>query len=407
MKPCIALACLFVLASVNAVHAAKPLKVFILAGQSNMQGHAAISTFDSMADDPKTAPILKEMRNADGTPRVCEKVWISSIGCLGDAYTDLQEQTGKLTTGFGAPEDKIGPEFTFGIYMEKALNEPILIIKTAWGGRSLHTDFRPPSAGPYVWSDYELAQCKERGDDLEQNKAKKNEATGMYYREMIKHIRHVLTDIQRVVPDHDEKQGYELAGFVWFQGFNDLVSDWTYDKQMEPGGYDLYGDLLVHFIRDVRKELSAPKMPFVIGVMGIGGMKVDKTAPQMYFRQAQVAPTLLPEFKDNVAAVYTAQFWDDELAAIESKRGKVSQMEYLLRVKDKNAANKDGHMTEDEQRESLKKYEAELITPAEAALWKRAASNGGYHYLGAAKILAPIGKAFAEALAAFHPEQQN
>ena len=61
--------------------AAKPLKVFILAGQSNMQGHANVSTFDSMADDPKTAPILKEMRDADGKPRVCEKVWISSVGC--------------------------------------------------------------------------------------------------------------------------------------------------------------------------------------------------------------------------------------------------------------------------------------------------------------------------------------
>ena len=44
---------------------------------------------------------------------------------------------------------KIGPEFTFGIYMEKELKEPILIIKTAWGGRSLNTEFRPPSAGPY------------------------------------------------------------------------------------------------------------------------------------------------------------------------------------------------------------------------------------------------------------------
>ena len=98
--------------------AAKPLKVFILAGQSNMQGHVNVSTFDSMADDPKTAPILKEMRNADGTPRVCEKVWISSIGCAGD---DTTEQKGKLTAGFGASADEIGPEFTFGIYMEKLL----------------------------------------------------------------------------------------------------------------------------------------------------------------------------------------------------------------------------------------------------------------------------------------------
>ncbi len=139
--------------------AAKPLKVFILAGQSNMQGHVNVSTFDSMADDPKTAPILKEMRNADGTPRVLEKVWISQIGCLGDRYCDLNEQRGKLTAGFGAWENEIGPEFTFGIYMEKTLNEPVLIIKTAWDGRNLVQDFRPPSAGaahlvsvPVAWN---------------------------------------------------------------------------------------------------------------------------------------------------------------------------------------------------------------------------------------------------------------
>ena len=77
---------------------AKPLKVFILAGQSNMQGHASISTFDSMADDPKTAPLLKEMRGPDGKPRVCEKVWISSVGCLGDAYSDV-ERADRQTDG--------------------------------------------------------------------------------------------------------------------------------------------------------------------------------------------------------------------------------------------------------------------------------------------------------------------
>ena len=132
-------------ASASSDKGVKPLKVFILAGQSNMQGHVNVSTFDSMAEDPKTAPILKEMRGADGKPRVCRKVWISSIGCLGDAYSDLREQKGKLTTGFGVSPEEIGPEFTFGISMEKLLDEPILIIKTSWGGRSLHTDFRPPT----------------------------------------------------------------------------------------------------------------------------------------------------------------------------------------------------------------------------------------------------------------------
>ncbi len=85
---------------------AKPLKVFILAGQSNMQGHAKVETFDYIGDDPTTAPLLKDMLGADGKPRVLEKVWISSIGCLGDAYSDLTEKTGRLRAGFGAPENK-------------------------------------------------------------------------------------------------------------------------------------------------------------------------------------------------------------------------------------------------------------------------------------------------------------
>jgi len=131
---------------------AKPLKVFILAGQSNMEGHASVKTFDYIGKDPLTASLLKEMRNADGTPRVCDKVWMSYWTGPYDGSAN-GEGLGKLTTGFGARDNptkdggKIGPEFTFGIFMEKELNEPILIIKTAWGGRSLNTEFRPPSAG--------------------------------------------------------------------------------------------------------------------------------------------------------------------------------------------------------------------------------------------------------------------
>jgi len=373
--------------------AAKPLRVFILAGQSNMQGHVNVSTFDSMADDPKTAPILKEMRNADGTPRVCDKVWISSIGCAGG---DTTEQTGKVTVGFGASANEIGPEFTFGIYMEKQLKEPILIIKTSWGGKDLHTDFRPPSAGPFVWSDFEFNARKNRGDDMEKDKADKIKATGLSYRLMIEHVRKVLKDIKRVVPDYDPGQGYELAGFVWFQGFNDLVSTWTYDKGNQPGGYDMYSQLLAQFIRDVRKDLSAPKMPFVIGVMGIGGVKEDKKpGSQMYFRQAQVAPVSLPEFKGNVAAVQTAPYWDDDLEALQARMDA-----YWPKVDARVAAEKNTSW------ENKMKVMAENYTPED---WKRlkAASNGGYHYLGAAKIMAPIGKAFAEAMANLQKTQRQ
>ncbi|MCX6879018.1 MAG: hypothetical protein NTW21_35200 [Verrucomicrobia bacterium] len=373
--------------------AAKPLKVYILAGQSNMQGHVNISTFDSMAGDPKTAPILKEMRGADGKPRVCQKVWISSIGCAGE---DKTEQKGLLTTGFGSNANEIGPEFTFGIYMEK-LGDPILLIKTAWGGKSLHTDFRPPSAGPYVWSDFETNQYKDRASDLEKEKAVKINATGVYYRLMLAHVKKVLGDIKRVVPDYDPKQGYELAGFVWFQGFNDLVSGWTYDKGNQPGGYDLYAQLLAQFIRDMRKDLSAPKLPFVIGVMGIGGEKEDKKPGSMqYFRLAMAAPAALPEFKGNVVAVPTAPFWDDELEALQ---GRVDAC--WPKVDATVAAEKNDSW------ENKMKHMAENFTPAE---WKRlqtGASNQAYHYLGAAKIMAPIGKAFAEAVVKLQKTEQK
>ncbi len=378
--------------SVPATAAEKPLKVFILAGQSNMQGHANVSTFDSLADDPKTAPLLKEMRTPDGKPKVCEKVWITSVGCLGDAYTDLKEQKGKLTVGYGASNDvKIGPEFTFGITMEKLLGEPILIIKTSWGGRSLHTDFRPPSGGAFEWSEAELSQRKKRGDDLEKLKAEKVKATGVYYREMMAHVRKVLKDIKRVVPDYDPKQGYELAGFVWFQGFNDLVDSGVYPNQMKPGGYDLYAELMAHFIRDVRKDLSAPKMPFVIGVLGVGGVKQGNKGHTLHFRQAQAAPASLPEFKDNVKVVDTAPFWDDDLDAIKQR---------MDRLNDKlnQEFKKDPKLTREAKEEARGKAIADAFTPEETKRLKAGVSNGGYHYLGAAKILAPIGKAFAEAL---------
>ncbi|MCA9070612.1 MAG: hypothetical protein KDA84_16895, partial [Planctomycetaceae bacterium] len=202
----------------------KTLKVFILAGQSNMQGHAHISTLAAMSLDPKTAPILKEIQNDDGSPRVCEKVWISSIGSADE------EQIGRLTTGFGAKArgPKIGPEFSFGLYMEKYLDQPILIIKTAWGGKSLNTDFRPPSAGPYQFNESQLEAFKKQGKDLDKIKADKAEATGHYYRLMVEHVQKVLANIKRVYPEYDATQGYELAGFVWFQGWNDMVDRGTY-----------------------------------------------------------------------------------------------------------------------------------------------------------------------------------
>ncbi len=314
---------------------AAPLKVYILAGQSNMQGHANISTFDYMAKDPKTAPLLKEMRDRKGDPKVCDRVWISFLS--EDRGGTPTTKDGKLTSGFGARNECIGPEFTFGITMEKHVKEPILLIKTAWGGKSLHTDFRPPSVGA--------------GE------------TGKYYQLMMEHVKKVLEDPKKVVPTYNARDGIELAGFVWFQGWNDLVDGGAYPDRGQPGGYDRYSEYLEHLIRDVRKDLNAPKLPFVIGVQGVGGPTDEYEAPRykvihQSFRDAMAAPAKRPEFTGNVVAVKTEVFWDKKLEAARDKKEKTAEEEEIA----------------------------------------KGASNQGFHYLGAAKILGQIGKAFADAM---------
>lgn len=383
--------------------AAKPLQVYILAGQSNMQGHAKVSTFEHIGMDPATKPMLAEMQNADGTPKVCKRVWISSIGCGSD---DRTEQTGKLTTGFGASQNgpKIGPEFTFGIYMEKSTDAPILLIKTSWGGKSLNTDFRPPSAGPYEFNEAQLADLQKKGKDPETAKADKAKETGVYYRLMIEHVKRVLSDLKRVVPEYDAGQGYELAGFAWFQGWNDLVDGSTYPNRDKPGGYDAYSTAMACFIRDVRKDLNTPKLPFVIGVLGVGGPtskygpdQLRYKATHQNFRDAMAAPAQLPEFKGNVAAMRSESYWDLELSGAKAKDDAIKQ-------KARKAAS-ESKLPPAEEKAALEKLRSEGLTERERQILEKGISNFEFHYLGSAKILGGIGKGLAESMVELR--QQN
>lgn len=381
---------MFVAACPVLAQQAKPLKVFILAGQSNMQGHAAVRTFPAIGMDPKTAPMLKDMTNDKGEPRVVDNVWICEIG---SAREEGKERHGLLDATYGVENGgpKIGPEYTFGIYMHKGLNEPILLIKTAWGGKSLNTDFRPPSAGPYEFVDPNTPEDK---------KKERAEATGVYYRLMLEQVKKVLADPGRVCPAYDPKAGYEIAGFVWFQGWNDMVDRGTYPNRNQPDGYAKYSEALAHFIRDVRKDLGAPKMPFVIGVLGVGGPtseEIEATRPAQYrgialgFRRAMAAPADMPEFKGNVAAVWVDQYWDSELEAVVNKYdAKVAGP-----VKQKTKADNLNRQQQDALREQLVK---ESMTEQELKLLEVGKSNAGYHYLGSAKILGGAGKGFAEAM---------
>ncbi|MGB0762093.1 MAG: sialate O-acetylesterase, partial [Rubripirellula sp.] len=121
------------------VTAEKPVKVFVLAGQSNMDGQADIRTLDFLGEDvdPKRASLLRLFKSDAGELMTRNDVWVANAGVYG-----------QLQTGFGGRRNydklgnKIGPEYAFGYYMGEAFDEQVLLIKYAPGGKSLHVDFR-------------------------------------------------------------------------------------------------------------------------------------------------------------------------------------------------------------------------------------------------------------------------
>ena len=365
---------------------AKPLKVYILCGQSNMEGHAQTMTFPAIAKDPKTADLYKAMVDADDKPVVCDDVWIAySYGDF--SGNPVGKKSGRLTTGYGSQHHvgsgKIGPEFTFGIYMRKFQNEPILLIKDAWGGKSLKVDFRPPSGG-------ELADKKPK------------EEPGKYYNLLIEHVKEVLADPGKVYPGYDSKEGYELAGFVWFQGFNDLVGPYP---AVDPGkgkksvkDYSEYSRLLACLIRDVRKDLSAPKLPFVIGVLGVGGETAGENTDA--FRKSMAAPAETAEFKGNVANVFTQIYWPAELDAVRAKsdaiKNEFAAKEKALKGLQMSAGDRSAAEASLDGEKQAKL--AKSLTKDEMFLLQYGISNQAFHYHGSAKFFGLAGRAFAEAL---------
>src|SRR5213594_1950986 len=109
------------------------------------------------------------------------------------------------------------------------------------------------------------------------------------------------------------------------------------------------------FIKDVRKDLNAPRLPFVIGVMGQNGSKPAKGA-MLTIQQAQLAMNDVPEFKGNVKAIRTDVLVD-------------KAAEELCPSWEKNQEQ-----------------------------WKLVGGDHAYHYFGSAIWFTRIGHAMAEAM---------
>ena len=267
-----------------------------------------------------------------------------------------------------------------------------------WGARAIDGDWMLEMTlwreGKIETINFDIAETLNGGrealpehlEKMKQQEIAREEQRGGYYRMMIEHVKEVLGDIKNIHPAYDEEAGYEIAGFVWFQGYNDLVSGGTYPNRDQPGGYDQYTWLLEHFIRDVRNDLDAPELPFVIGVLGVGGDQDPPTSHLGYFQQAQAAVAENPEFKGTVANVRTGKYWDHDLANLIEGNGSSER----LRNRDwAKVTGPDGKPVWNEK-PSEEDYRTYVL--------KRAQSDQGYHYFGSGKIMSGIGKAFAEAM---------
>ena len=224
-----------------------PVKVFILAGQSNMEGQGFIAadpkrnggkgSLEYVVKDPATAAHFKTLVDANGKWRKRDDVWITYL-----------DRKGPLTVGYGVNPERIGPELGFGWVMGDAFEEPVLLVKCAWGGKSLAVDFRPPSAGKVP---YELGKKDQEGI------AQDPSIVGKYYRDTLSLTKEALAHIKELVPGSDGR--YELLGFGWHQGWNDRIND-KFNAEYESN--------MVAFIKDMRKELGVPNLPFVIAETG-------------------------------------------------------------------------------------------------------------------------------------------
>ena len=212
------------------------LKVFVLAGQSNMEGQAEVNKTCATAEpgkcaapgavmngtlvyqltDPRTATKFAQCwdtatNNWTVLPSV--KIWFNEKGkaaptpdCPLGCPSALEDGTfGDLSIGFGCggyenlgARQHIGPEYGAGFALNSALKgEKILLIKTAWGGKTLCGDFLPPSSAA--------------------NKTL-NKTTGFYYTQMLEYVAEILApeNMTKLFPDLSGTP--KIVGFGWDQG---------------------------------------------------------------------------------------------------------------------------------------------------------------------------------------------
>lgn len=278
----------------------RPIAVFILLGQSNMVGFGRIAlpgkkgTLEYLCKEQGKYPHLLD---AKGQWKERDDVW-----CV---KTTVGQQQGWLKPGFGARAEFIGPELQFGQIMGDIHEEPVLVIKASQGNRSLGWDILPPGSERFEYEGRVYAGYKDTPASWVEGETKKpvDWYAGKQYDDFVKDIHEVLDDLPKFFPSY-QNQGYEIAGFAWFQGHKD-------QNAAHASRYELN---LVNLIKCLRKEFDAPNAPFVIATIAFGGEKLAGHGLTVANAQLAVSGETgkHPEFAGNVKTVDARGFWRDK-----------------------------------------------------------------------------------------------
>lgn len=303
--------------------ATKPVKVYIMAGQSNMVGSGRVSgdvpgTLTTMTGINHKFPNL--LAPGGGFIQRQDVKYRGVISAIGN---------GPLKPGFGGGSTSFGPELGFGHVMGWHHDEPVLILKTSYGGRSLGWNFLPPSSGQFTVGADTFAGY---GD------SPKSWTTGTTPVPAVQYGGHQYdecfhdeadfapgsnlgatinaTDIlDNFATEYPEwaAQGFEIAGFVWWQGWNDGSGEGdVYPGRYEQNLVSLIGSLRGYFGSRYPDNIS-PNTPFVVGTVGFNGWALGE--PRLTIANAQLAVDgdtgNYPEFEGNVKTVETRGYWRD------------------------------------------------------------------------------------------------
>ncbi len=178
------------------------VKIYLMAGQSNMQGHGANSGLADTSGFDLTA------QRSD--------VFMKNI------ISNNRGLSG-LAPGFGERSSKYGVELKMGNVLGDVLPENVYLFKGSQGGTTLDNTahWRPLAHGG---------------------------VEGNLYDQLITGFNDFI-QTEMVANNID----YEIAGFIWFQGYNDTF-----------GSEGLYEDHLTNLISSVRDDLSLPDLPVII-----------------------------------------------------------------------------------------------------------------------------------------------